>query len=342
MIQSLIAEASLAGARQEACAEALNLSVRTLERWKKQQDTDPTQTDRRTTVTRPIPANALSEAEQEEVIALATSPAWRDRPPKQIVPALSDLGCFIASESTFYRLLRKKGMLVYRSAARPGHPRPQSWVATGPNQIWSWDITYLPMQVKGKFYYLYLFLDVWSRKIIGWEIHDEESMEHSSHLVARLVAAQGYPPKLVLHADNGGAMRGVTMLAKLQELGMVPSFSRPGVSDDNPYSESLFRTLKYCPAYPTRPFTSLEAARNWVLQFVVYYNNEHLHSGIGYVTPESRHAGTAPAILEQRQQVYRDAQARHPERWSRGRRTWTSPDVVYLNPTSAEKASRKK
>ena len=203
----------------------------------------------------------------------------------------------------------------------------------GANQVWSWDITYLRASVRGTFYYLYLYLDVWSRKIVGWEVHPEESMDHGSALVARVASKQGIDPEqLVLHSDNGSPMKGATMKATLDALGITASYSRPRVSDDNPYSESLFRTLKYRPEYPREPSQDIAQARAWVAAFVDWYNLEHRHSAINYVTPEERHAGEHLALLKHRTAVYEAARTRHPKRWTSATRPWNPLKEVHLNP----------
>jgi hypothetical protein len=206
-------------------------------------------------------------------------------------------------------------------------------LANGPNQVWSWDITYLRTPVLGTFFYLYLVIDVWSRRIMAWEVHVAESADLASGLIESTCYALGIDPLgLVLHSDNGGAMKGSTMVATLERLGILPSFSRPHVSDDNPFSEALFRTLKYRPEYPTRPFSDLFAARSWVERFVAWYNTVHLHSSIRFVTPDDRHFGREHALLGRRKKVYELAQASHPERWSRDTRCWEPIVAVYLNP----------
>lgn len=183
------------------------------------------------------------------------------------------------------------------------------------------------------FFYLYLFLDVWSRKIVGWVVLDEESNDAAALLFRQICACERLDPAgLVLHSDNGGPMKGATMLATLQKLGVVPSFSRPSVSDDNAFVEALFRTAKYRPGYPSEPFESLEAARAWVSTFVTWYNEEHQHSAIRFVTPVDRHTGLDVEILVHRHEVYVRARARHPERWSGSTRNWTPIDTVTLNP----------
>jgi len=182
-------------------------------------------------------------------------------------------------------------------------------------------------------FYLYMVEDVWSRKVVGWEVHAEENMEFSSRLITKICEMLGIDPDgIILHADNGGPMKGSTMLATLQRLGLIPSFSRPSVSNDNPFSESLFRTMKYRPEYPSRPFASLEEARAWVAEFVEWYNTQHLHSGIRFVTPDDRHHGREFEILAGRRAVYERARQRHPNRWSQGTRNWTPIEKVCLNP----------
>ena len=225
-------------------------------------------------------------------------------------------------------------MLAHRSNVSPvKRKRPQELSARKPNQVWSWDITYIRAQVRGKFYYLYLIVDVFSRAIVGWTVSDVESADISSQLVRETCMRQGVrPEQLSLHSDNGGPMKGATMLVTLQKLGVVPSFSRPSVSNDNPYSEALFRTLKYCPAYPSQPFESVEAVCTWVEAFVQWYNTVHLHSGIHFVTPAQRHAGEDIAILENRKKVYEQARKQNPGRWTRGIRNWSPITEVTLNP----------
>jgi len=214
----------------------------------------------------------------------------------------------------------------------PEKNRPEGLVASGPNQIYTWDITYLKSPVRGQFYYLYMFMDIFSRKIVGQQVYEVESMELSSELIDEVCRKEGVEKsQLILHSDNGGAMKGATMLATLQRLGVVPSFSRPRVSNDNPYSESLFKTLKYCPAYPTKPFNDLEEARGWVNKFVNWYNNEHLHSGINFISPGDKHAGKDEAILERRAMVYESAKLKNKNRWSGEIRNWKKVEKVYLN-----------
>lgn len=279
------------------------------------------------------PANKLSKEEAEEIIRVSTSAEYVDLAPTQIVPLLADKGVYLASESSFYKILKENKLLEHRGKSKKKcHNRPAPLVATRPNQIYSWDITYLRSCIAGKFYYLYMFMDIYSRKIMGHAVHDIESMEYSSDLIDSICQRENVKKhQLILHSDNGGAMKGATMLVTLQRLGVIPSFSRPRVSDDNPYSESLFKTLKYCPEYPSKPFDSIEEANAWVKKFVYWYNNIHLHSGIKFVTPSSRHAMIDNKILERRKKVYEEAKTRNPNRWSRDTRNWDKIEKVYLN-----------
>lgn len=256
-----------------------------------------------------------------------------DLSPSQIVPTLADRGSYIASESSFYRVLKENKMLEHRGKSkRPEQKRPAPLVARAPNEIYSWDITYLKGPVTGQFFYLYMFMDIFSRKVVGYEVHENECMIKSSCLIEEICGKEEIEKdQVTLHSDNGGAMKGATMLATLQRLGIVPSFSRPRVSDDNPFSESLFKTVKYCPSYPNRPFESLDKARKWVDNFVDWYNNRHLHSGIKFVTPADRHAGKDEEILQRRRIVYETAKLKNPNRWSRGTRNWDRIDKVNLN-----------
>lgn len=271
------------------------------------------------------------------MLQVACSARFRDLSPKQIVPLLADDGTYLASESTFYRILQAEGRLAHRGRAKPPtHRRPDELVATGPNQVWCWDITYLPSAVRGKFFYCYTIIDLFSRKIVGRAVHDSESAMHAAVLIAVACAAEGVQrDQLTVHSDNGHPMKGATMLATLQKLGIVPSFSRPGVSDDNPFIESLYRTMKYRPEYPSRPFASLEAAEAWVIWFVGWYNDTHRHSSIGFVTPSQRHRGDDVLILHQRAATYEAARTKNPHRWSGACRSFKRIESVALNPRKA-------
>ena len=215
----------------------------------------------------------------------------------------------------------------------PRRKAPSTHCAIGPNQVWCWDITWLPGPARGLFYYLYLIMDLYSRKIVAWEIHACEASDLAARLIRKACLAEGIVAQpLVLHSDNGSPMKGASMLETLRRLGVTSSFSRPRVSNDNAYAESLFRTCKYRPDYPVNGFATIEDARAWVLSFSRWYNTEHKHSGLKFTTPEQRHTGEATVILEHRQQVYREARARHPNRWSGEIRNWVLPEKVWLNP----------
>jgi transposase InsO family protein len=334
MIIELINEAREAGARLGPCCKLIELDVRTVQRWLKQGPDGGE--DRRRGPGCP-PANKLTDEERRTVLEIVTSPEFVDLAPHQIVPKLADMGIYVASESTIYRILREEKLNAHRGRARaPTRHRPEEYAATGPNQVWCWDITYLRSPIAGKFYYLYLFLDVWSRKIMGWAVREDESNEAAALLFREICDAHDVDAKgLVLHSDNGGPMKGATMLATLQKLGVVPSFSRPSVSDDNAFAEALFRTFKYRPTYPSKPFASLEAACAWVAEFVLWYNEEHQHSAIRFVTPSQRHDGRDVEILAHRHDVYERAKARRPERWTKNTRNWTPVETVKLNPRRA-------
>ena len=280
----------------------------------------------------------MSERERERILDTLTSPEFRDLPPGQVVPRLADEGIYLASESSMYRILRTAKLQRHRNAARPAAKRePRTHSATAPNRVWSWDITYLTSTVRGRFFYLYLCLDIFSRKIVGWTVETSEEAAHAEPMLTlAFKSEQADPTKLALHSDNGAPMKASTLLATLRGLGVMPSFSRPHVSDDNPFSEALFRTLKYRPGYPRKPFDTVEEARAWVVQFVAWYNHEHLHSGIRFIAPAARHAGHDVALLEGRRAVYAKARERTPRRWTRHLRNWTPAGAVFLNPREVD------
>ena len=329
----LLDEASHDGARQEEICAVLGITLRTIQRWRKEGGIK--EDGRFLAAQKRIPANRITAKERQTILDLSNSPEFASRPPSQIVPALADKGEYIASESTFYRVLKAEKQLAHRGKAKaPTHSRPKPLEATAPNQVWSWDITYLSTTVSGIFFYLYMMMDVFSRKIVGWEVYTEQSSENASVVFGKAHLREEIGEKdLVLHSDNGSPMKGATLLATLQRLGVVPSFSRPSVSNDNPYSEALFKTCKYHPSFPEKPFKDVDQARQWATDFVRWYNEEHRHSGIRFVTPGARHRGDDKEILERRKSVYKAASAAHPERWARGVRNWDYIDIVTLNPT---------
>ena len=266
---------------------------------------------------------------------VANSAEFGHLPPSQIVPRLADQQRYVASESTIYRILREANQLVHRRSERVGQKRskPRAVCATQPNQLYSWDITYLPTLIHGLYFYLYLFIDVFSRKIVAAQVFEEENGAHANEMLKDLCRREKIAlGQIVLHSDNGSPMKGSTMLATMITLGVMASLSRPAVSNDNPYSESLFKTLKYRPAYPLHPFADIAAARSWVSTLVQWYNHEHRHSAIRFVTPGQRHAGLDTAILTQRSTLYEIARAKNPLRWKRAIRNWRRIEIVYLNP----------
>jgi transposase InsO family protein len=330
-----ITEAHGSGARLRLACETAGIDVRTLQRWKA--GAGLVEGDARAQAVRPVPAHALTQAERERVLCVANEPRFADLPPARIVPMLADEGVYIASESSFRRVLREHGQAARRGRAKPPRPAraPTTHVATAPGEVWCWDMTYLPARVAGRWFYLYLILDLYSRKIVGWEVHDSDDSVHAAQLVRRTALAEGIaarPKQPVLHGDNGATLKATTVLAMLHWLGVKPSYSRPRVSDDNAFVESLFRTAKYRPEFPLRGFDDLDAARCWAAEFVHWYNVEHRHSGIRYVSPQQRHTGHDVAILAARRELYEQARQRHPARWSGKTRDWSPITVVTLNP----------
>jgi putative transposase len=327
------------GCSQKKACRILGVSERTVQRWSLRPGEEDLRHGPKST-----PCNKLSEDERERIIAVATSKEFYDKSPHQIVPTLADRGEYIASEASFYRTLKASKMLTHRGRSKPkSRARPKAFVATKPGQLMSWDITYMKTTIQGQYFYLYMFLDIYSRKIVGWEVHEVESAEHSSQLLRKITVSEKLTGHdIVLHADNGSPMKGATMLVTMQNLGIMPSFSRPSVSDDNPFSEALFKTMKYCPQFPTDPFESIAAAREWVCAFVIWYNDEHLHSGISFTTPNSRHTGADAAILKNRSEVYKRAKRERPLRWSGATRNWEKIEHVRLNWLKDEESSDRK
>ncbi len=334
---TLINKARHDGARLVPICQVLGISLRTYQRWSRSKVVKP---DARPTAQRPEPANKLTTEERQRVLDLCHHREYASLPPGQIVPRLADQGQYIASESSFYRILHDANEQHHRGrSTKPRYLRPpQGYCATGANQVWSWDITWLPAPIRGMYFYLYMIMDIYSRKVVAWEVHPMESAQLASILVQKAVLSEDCllePP--VLHADNGGPQKGFTMKAKLEALGITPSYNRPRVSNDNPYSESLFRTFKYRPEYPVKGFATVNAARKWVSDFVNWYNGEHRHSAIRYVTPDQRHNGEDLKILANRRRVYQMAKQRRQDRWSGSTRNWEPIEEVWLNcPKDAE------
>jgi putative transposase len=334
-VLELVSAASTDGARKKEVCKELGISERTLQRWKKDPRDDGRKNNRFSV------SNALSPKEVENIIHLVCSRQFRDLSPNQIVPILAENGEYFASESTIYRLLKRQDLLKHRSKSKaPQRSKPEEFTATGPNQVWTWDISYLRSYTNGVYYYLYLFLDIWDRSVVGWAIHEKESGARAADLLRESCILHGVDSnELVVHQDNGAAMTSCEFLSELGFWGR-PSYSRPGVSDDNPYSESMFHTVKYRPDYPDA-FESIEAALEWMNKFIEWYHNDHRHSGIGFVTPMQKRRGEDDAIMKKRKTTYENARARHPERWSRNIRHWEIVRQATLNPKNSKKGRQR-
>ena len=307
-----INEAVTAGARRFKACAIVGITLRCFQRWRDDY------IDRRSTRVQ-APVNVLSEAEVEAILAAVNAPEFAHLPVTQIVPRLADQGVYLGSESTIYRVLRRRAQLAHRRRERKASKRalPMALLASGPNQVASWDITYVPSAIRGQYWYLYAVMDLYSRKIVAWQVYATESGEHASGLMRDYVAREGIEPnQLTLHSDNGAVMKGATLYATLQTLGIAKSHSRPSVSDDNAFIEAFFRTIKYRPEKPVEPFSTLLEARHFAEKMMAWYNQEHRHSGIRFVTPNERHSGADVAILTQRKEVYEQARAKNPSRWS--------------------------
>jgi len=329
-------DAIAAGARQHKACDIIGITAKTIQRWKKPIEL---QDDGRQT-REFIPTNKITPAVRQEILTVVNTAEFCNMSPNQIVPVLAERGVYIASERTFYRVLNDESQCQHRQKSKPGTQRhkPKAHCTTGPGQCLSWDITYLKTPVLGQFFYLYLFMDIFSRKIVGWQIHDRESSQLAADLVQAIALQEGYEKhQVVIHSDNGSPMKGATLLATFQNLGIMPSLSRPSVSNDNPYSESLFKTVKYCPYFPTSPFDDCQQARQWMTEFVQWYNHQHRHSGIQFVTPAQRHDGSDKMILIKRHETYKKAREQHPGRWSGKTRNWNWQDQVMLNPDKESK-----
>lgn len=286
---------------------------------------------------RRAPPRALSQAECEEIIALLNSERFQDMSPREVYAQLLDEGKYMGSWRTFYRILHGHEQVRERRNQRrhPVYKKPEL-LATGPNQVWSWDITVLRGSQKGVYYYLYVMIDIFSRYVVGWMIAEVETAELAERLIAKSYVKQEVQPgQLTIHADNGAPMTARSVAALLKNLSVSKSHSRPHVSNDNPYSESHFKTLKYRPDYPDR-FASLDAARQWARSFFDWYNNQHHHTGLGLLTPAAVHTGQADTLRQQRQAVLQQAFAAHPERFVRGvPQPDKLPSTVWINPPQA-------
>jgi putative transposase len=287
---------------------------------------------------RPMPERALSEEEKVQVRQVLNSERFQDCAPRQVYATLLDEGVYLCHWRTMYRILAEHDEVRERrnQLQHPTYSKPEL-LARGPNQLWSWDITKLKGPRKWTYYYLYVILDVFSRYVPGWLLAECESARLAEQLIAESCAKQGIEPgQLTVHADRGSSMRSKTVALLLADLGVTKTHSRPYVSNDNPYSESQFKTLKYRPGFPER-FGSLVDARNWARPFFRWYNHEHRHSSLGLMTPATVHYGQAEALRAQRQQVLLEAYTAHPERFVRGRPTPPPlPKEVWINKPQVE------
>jgi putative transposase len=291
---------------------------------------------------RAAPANKLTAAERASVLATLNHESFVDKSVAQVWATLLDEGSYLCSQSTMYRILREAGGVRERrrQATHPPRTRPEL-VADTPGQVWSWDITKLHGPVKGVSYDLYVIIDIYSRYVPGWLVAPTETGDLAKAFIDAAIAAAGGAAPRVVHADRGTSMTSKPVALLLADLGVVRSHSRPKVSNDNPYSEAAFKTLKYCPAFPDR-FGSIADARVFCEQFFSYYNHQHRHSGIGLHTPASVHFGTAAQIRELRAEVLAAAHARHPHRFRRPPQPPALPSAVWINRPSLEPASQQK
>ena len=275
----------------------------------------------------------ITSEKKIELLEIANSAKYCDMSPYEVVPMLLDQGRYICSVRTIYRLLGKEDLIHQRDGSknRQKRARPPQRIASGPNMVWCWDITWLPAVIRGLFFYAYVIIDIFDRTIVGWSVHYRESDVYSRDLFKSLSRGEDIVFEY-LHSDNGSPMKGSTLMAFLDSLNVKVSFSRPRTSNDNPYIESLFKTLKYSSGYPIR-FKDIEQAREWMADFVNWYNTEHLHSSIGYVTPKQMRDGSAVDIFKKRNEVMQMAKLKNPEYWgSRDTICWGAPEKVVLNP----------
>jgi putative transposase len=283
---------------------------------------------------RPSPARALEESERRAVLELLHSDRFVDRSPSEMYATLLDEGTYLCSIRTMYRILEENGEVRERrdQLRHPQYQKPEL-LATGPNQVWSWDITKLLGPVKWTYFYLYVILDIFSRYVVGWMVAPGESAELAKRLIGETSRKQNITPEqLTIHADRGTSMTSKPVALLLADLGITKTHSRPHVSDDNPYSESQFKTLKYRPEFPER-FGSIEDSRGFCQEFMRWYNTEHHHTGIGLLTPETVHYGRAEAVIEERQRVLSAAYEQRPERFVRqAPRAPELPEAVWINP----------
>ena len=336
MAVTLIKEAQNNGARLWKACEVLEISASTFRRWSAGHLKDC-----RKGALKQNPRK-LAPEEEQSIIDICCSDEYKDDNPYKIHASLLDKGTYIASTSSFYRVLRKNGLISHRGNTRPGqsHSKPPEKIATGPNQVWCWDITWMNSDVRGMFYYAYVIIDIWDRSIVKWAIHDREDDALSEELFQHALRDNKYPD-VWIHSDNGNPMKGVTLLGLFYSLGICNSYSRPRVSNDNPFIESWFKTLKYNVSYPGK-FSSTENAREWFAGFVDSYNASHSHSGMHFITPQQVRSGKYESIVANRNKVMIEAKSKNPQRWSSNVKQLPEKHVVTLNPMNLTRISVRK
>lgn len=304
----------------------LDISSRTIQRWRKNG-----LTDKRKGALKTVPKK-LSEEEVSTIYKLLCSNEYKEMTPVEAFNSLLDKGIYHASSRTFYRILKRFNALTHRTETKSGTSRskPAELKACAKNQVWMWDITWLKSPVTGIYYYAYVIEDLYDRSIVSWMIYENESDVHSKELFENACRKENAHPKFV-HSDNGNPMKGITLVAFYYQLGIIPSFSRPRVSDDNPFIESFFKTLKYRCGYPHH-FESIEHARNWFADFIHWYNFEHKHSGLQFVTPMQKRNGEHFKLYKNRNAVILAARKKNPLRWSTDKTlTYSSTEFEVLN-----------
>lgn len=292
---------------------------------------------------RPSPERTLSADERQQALDLLHSERFIDSAPRQVYAELLDEGKYLCSVRTMYRILEDEGEVKERrnQLIHPVYKKPEL-LAEGPNQVWSWDITKLKGPAKWTYFYLYVILDIFSRYVVGWMIAHRESSELAGRLIKDTILKQEIQPgQLTIHADRGPSMKSKAVALLMADLGVTKTHSRPYVSDDNPFSESQFKTLKYRPGFPER-FGSIQDARAFCVDFFCWYNNDHRHSGIALLTPEMVHYGMAEEVIADRQKTLDGAYAKHPERFLKNRPAPPRlPAAVWINPPEKEEKEDK-
>lgn len=324
----LICAANDNGARLTEACKTIDISISTFERWRNGNTSDNRKGASKT-VTR-----KLAPEERQEIIDICCSEEFKDDNPYKIHASLLDKRIYVASISSFYRVLRAENLIRYRGNSRPkkSNSKPPELKATGPNQVWTWDITWIKTDIRGTFYYAYTIIDIWDRSIVKWSIHDREDDILAKELFEAAFEENNYP-RVFIHSDNGNPMKGISLMALFYDLGISNSYSRPRISDDNPFIESWFKTLKTHVSYPGK-FNSIYNARNWFAKFVHIYNNSHKHSGLHYITPVKVRNGEYNSIVRTRNVTMQKAYKKNPIRWSNPVKQLPKTHTVFLNPSA--------